>query len=47
MNLKRLLRIMGIHTEEEEKKEELDLKKGPPVDKMIRTDEEKSFIVTK
>lgn len=45
MNLRKLLRIMDIRTEK--KKKDKDLKDGPPVDKMVKMDEEKSYIVTK
>jgi len=45
MNLRRLLRIMDIRPVKKKKRK--DLKDGPPVDKMMKMDEEKSYIVTK
>jgi len=49
MNLRKLLSRMGMVTVKKKKEEEkeISLKDGPPIDKMIRVDEEKSYIVTK
>ena len=50
MNLRKLLSRMGMviaKKKKEEEEKEISLKDGPPIDKMIRMDEEKSFIVTK
>ena len=50
MNLRRLLSRMGMVTakkKREEEEKEISLKDRPPADKMIRTDNEKSFIVMK
>jgi len=46
MSLRSLLRRMGITPDNRKKKKKRELE-GPPVDKMMRKDEERTFVVTK